>query len=257
MTADAALAEDVEANLFSLLRAGARLPGGVLEEAPWGARQSAFPDNAYFNSVFGAGDDLDLDAQIAWFAARGVPSFFVWTRAEPSALGARLRALGFTPFFQNSPGMAARMRELDWGGTPPVEVHTLRDASRFADFAAVLSASFGAPPEVAAQWIGAARAYGEARPWTMHLAYLDGRPAAISMGFAAGGVLGLYCIGTTPGARGRGLGAAVTLAACAAGREVGCDRAVLFASPEGIPLYTRVGFRVVPIHISRHRWTFT
>lgn len=251
----AALAEDVEKNLFSLLRTSARLPRAVLEETAACSRLSSFPDNGYYNCVFRPRDDLDLDAQIGWFADRRVPAFYVWTRQEPSALGERMRARGFAPYFDNSPGMAAPIAALT--APPATDVLTLEDDTRYADFAEVFDAAFDAPPSVSAQWLAAARAYPPGgRPWTMHLAYLDGAPAAISMGHAAGGVLGLYCIGTHPRARGRGLGAAVTFAAVAAGRDAACDRAVLFASPEGEPLYARMGFRRVPIMLSRHKWSF-
>jgi hypothetical protein len=252
--ADLALAEDVEQNLFATLRAVVRLPGGVVEEHEGFSRQSAPFDNGYFNSVFRARDDLDLDAQIAWFAGRGVPSFCVWTRDEP--LAARLVARGFKADFERSPGMAARMDELDWGLVEGIAVHTVTDDGRWDDLSAVFRGAYDVAQSVPQQWVDASRAYGfGAMPWTIHLAYADGAPAAIAMGVAAGGVCGLYCVGTTPAARGRRLGAAVSFAACAAGRAAGCDRAVLFASPEGIPLYRRMGLRLVPIAFSRYRWS--
>jgi GNAT superfamily N-acetyltransferase len=56
------------------------------------------------------------------------------------------------------------------------------------------------------------------------------------------GVAGIYSMGVVPAARRRGIGKALTLAACRLGRELGCTHAVLNATGEGELLYRTVGF---------------
>jgi ribosomal protein S18 acetylase RimI-like enzyme len=57
------------------------------------------------------------------------------------------------------------------------------------------------------------------------------------------GVAGIYSMGVAERHRRRGIGRALTLAACRAGAELGCTHAVLNATPEGALLYRTVGFR--------------
>jgi len=64
------------------------------------------------------------------------------------------------------------------------------------------------------------------------------------------GASGVVAVGTLPQARRRGIGAALTWAAVAAGAERGHDTIVLQASPMGFPLYTAMGFRTVVSYAS-------
>jgi ribosomal protein S18 acetylase RimI-like enzyme len=56
------------------------------------------------------------------------------------------------------------------------------------------------------------------------------------------GIAGIYDMGVSPEHRRRGIGRALTLAACRLARELGCTHAVLNATPEGERLYSSVGF---------------
>ena len=56
------------------------------------------------------------------------------------------------------------------------------------------------------------------------------------------GVAGLYGTGVVPAARRRGVGAALTAAACEHARALGCRYATLNATHMGEPMYRRVGF---------------
>jgi ribosomal protein S18 acetylase RimI-like enzyme len=59
------------------------------------------------------------------------------------------------------------------------------------------------------------------------------------------GFAGIYNMGVVPSHRRRGVGRALTLAACRLGRELGCSYAVLNATPEGELLYRTVGFESI------------
>jgi ribosomal protein S18 acetylase RimI-like enzyme len=56
------------------------------------------------------------------------------------------------------------------------------------------------------------------------------------------GIAGIYDMGVSPDHRRRGIGRALTLAACRLAHELGCTHAVLNATPEGELLYRTVGF---------------
>jgi GNAT superfamily N-acetyltransferase len=65
---------------------------------------------------------------------------------------------------------------------------------------------------------------------------------ATSIVVATGDVAGIYWVATLEEQRGRGFGAALTWAAVAGGRELGCAIAYLGASKLGRPVYARMGF---------------
>jgi len=57
------------------------------------------------------------------------------------------------------------------------------------------------------------------------------------------GLAGIFDVGVVPAARNRGIGKAVTLAACRFAQNLGCRHAVLNATDVGVPVYQSVGFR--------------
>jgi ribosomal protein S18 acetylase RimI-like enzyme len=59
------------------------------------------------------------------------------------------------------------------------------------------------------------------------------------------GVALIFNVATRPNHRRRGIGEAMTWWAVNHGIEAGCDLAFLQASPDGLPLYERMGFRHV------------
>lgn len=76
--------------------------------------------------------------------------------------------------------------------------------------------------------------------------WVDGRPAGhatVSVCTGPYGSAGIYDVGVLQDFRGRGIGAAVTRAACAHGRKLGARFAVLGASDMGFGVYKRLGFR--------------
>jgi ribosomal protein S18 acetylase RimI-like enzyme len=90
--------------------------------------------------------------------------------------------------------------------------------------------------------------------WRHFLARWQEEPCAISTLLCAPKAAGIYHVTTLPAYRGRGLGRALTLAAMQAGREQGYTTAVLFATPDGYPLYKKLGFKTV-VTVDLYAWT--
>lgn len=78
------------------------------------------------------------------------------------------------------------------------------------------------------------------------VARLDGRVVghtAIHLTTGSLGVAGIYNVGVPSSERRKGIGTAVTAAACLWAREIGCRHALLNATGEGERIYWRVGFK--------------
>jgi GNAT superfamily N-acetyltransferase len=215
----------------------------------FGAGRSTHP--VISNAAFRIDDGLDpgelLERATAWFAARE-RGFAVWTRAgaeEDRGLIEAAEAAGL----QNVYEMPEMVREGEAvaeelpAGIELRRVGSAEDAAQFWRVAIESYASIGFPPEIFAfyenhedLWADGAAAF---------LAHLDGRPAGISMTIVSHGVAGIYWVGATEAARGRGLGRAMTAAAVDAGLEMGGASASLQASPMGESLYRRMGFETI------------
>jgi hypothetical protein len=150
---------------------------------------------------------------------------------------------GFTEF-GNLPAMVLERRLGD--AVPPdgVTIERVESAAQAADFCAVMSvayASLGMPPDVAPAII--CRDVLVAPHIVTLLARLeDGTPAAGAMCIFTHGVAGVYWVGTTPAARGRGLAELCTRAVGNAGFDMGARIASLQASVMGEPVYRRMGY---------------
>ncbi|CAA9536275.1 MAG: hypothetical protein AVDCRST_MAG73-1489 [uncultured Thermomicrobiales bacterium] len=192
----------------------------------------------------------DADAAIATtldrFRARAVPMlWYVGPGSAPPDLGERLVAHGLTPT-DDSPAMA---REL--GAMPPdddlppgLRVARVADPATFARFGDIVGAGFGIPPEVAAKLVEifGRVGFGPEQPWRHDLGCLDGEPVAAASRYLSEDAVGIFNVVTREDVRGRGIGAAMTRVilheAAAGGRRL----AVLTSSPDGEPLYRKLGF---------------
>jgi ribosomal protein S18 acetylase RimI-like enzyme len=72
--------------------------------------------------------------------------------------------------------------------------------------------------------------------------WIDDQPVATSRLSVVGGAAGIYAVVTTPTARGRGHGTAMTRHALEAGQGLGMRIATLQATALGLPVYRRLGF---------------
>ncbi len=89
-------------------------------------------------------------------------------------------------------------------------------------------------------------------PWLLdrpeagvYVGYADGDPITAGLGFRMGRTIGIYNIATIEAARRQGHGGAMTERIAADGAAVGCEVAVLQATPMGLSTYLRLGYRTV------------
>lgn len=227
-------------------------PGADVEAgAGWlfGAGRSSHP--LISNAAFRVDDGLDpsefLQRARAFFAARG-RGFAVWARAgvpqDAELIGAAADT-GLEAAYE-MPEMVLDRRADE---RPPPEgvdlrpVESAADAEAYWQVAASSYASLGFPPETFANYESHdGLAAGNVAAF---LARLDGRPAGIAMTIVSHGIAGIYWVGSTVEARGRGLGWTVTATAVNAGFAMGAETASLQASPMGVSLYRKMGFETV------------
>jgi GNAT superfamily N-acetyltransferase len=276
------LAASVEDNLIAMFRMiAARLGGDIIEAAPI-ARYYAFPTSPFFKGVWAAqldntNADAMIDEAIAWFRARGASSFFWWhlRSSAPADIGQRLMARGFTPHGGNAqaylasgdlytlgaPCMVADLHTLDETAlervSPEFTIQIARSERDLHDFRQVFTASYGASDAHTQAWVDATLHMGiDSAAWTIYVGRLRGEPVAINVLYNGGGVAGLYAVGTSPAARGQGIGAAISLQPLLDARAQGYNYGVLFASKLGLPVYERIGFRQTGIAFARFVYCF-
>jgi ribosomal protein S18 acetylase RimI-like enzyme len=203
------------------------------------------------NAAFRTDDGLDpsdfLAQARAFFAERG-RGYAVWARGgvpEDDGLIEAATATGLEVAYA-MPEMTLGERVEEREAPAGAEIHrvaTAADASDYWRVATSAYASLGFPPEIFAFYENheGLRADNVAA----FLARLDGEPVSIAMTIVNHGVAGIYWVGSTEQARGRGLGEAMTAAAVNAGFDRGGEIASLQASPMGEPIYRRMGFETV------------
>lgn len=191
--------------------------------------------------------EAGIDEVMRELPGRGLP--MVWWSGpgrRPHDLGERLLRRGFVmPGFD--PGMAVELAALNEDLPAPegLRIERVRNDATLADWLRTFRLSNDEEPEE--QPIPRSRlgptTYDDDDPFHFYLARLDGEPVATAQMVFGAGVAGLYCIGTVPAARRKGIGAAVTLAPLRVARTMGYRYGVLGASEMGYPVYRRLGFR--------------
>ena len=223
-------------------------------DASWAVGEALDP---FVNTVASARFDADTaDRRIAEIVATydALPSPFVWWRAPfhaPADLGPRLEAAHVFEVGE-APAMTLDLRVLGPAPEPPsgFELRGVTDEETLRAYLAILDADpppAGAPamfpPEKVDRIVASVvpRLADEPAPLRV-LGLLDGRPVSTSRLSLAGGAAGIYAVATLREARGRGLGAALTYACLATGRDLGYRIATLQSSDMGLRIYQRLGF---------------
>jgi len=237
-------------NLIDSSRQLFELDSGAAVEAAdgwlFGAGRSSHP--VISNAAFRADDGLDpgefLDRARAFFSPRG-RGFAVWARTdveEDRGLIATAEGTGLKAVYEMPEMLLDRRAD---HSPPPAgaelrRVATAEDATAFWRVATDAYLSNGFPPEAFAYYDSHEGLWAD--NVVAFLAYVDGRPASIAMTIVSEGIAGIYWVGTTEKARGRGLARTLTATAVNAGFDMGAEIASLQASPLGEPIYRTMGF---------------
>jgi hypothetical protein len=190
----------------------------------------------------------------AWFAGLG-RSRFSWAvgrHATPSDLASRLERAGARPADDSPLAVMVLVEE-----PPEVPGIVVRAVQTFEEFGIQLAIRFEAFASREDER-SAIRARGD-RPWrefratrnSIHLAYVDGEPAAAAViGYTTRGLALLLGGGTLERFRGRGAYRALVRSRCEEAAERGIRDVVAHARPMSRSILERVGFQTVS-HIDR------
>lgn len=248
-----ALAQAAETNLHEFLRYLGRATHTPPLADPSLTRWHTQVPYPWFNGMLAerpaaAGDEQVVAEAIAWFTAQGFAQFTWWLAPTIPRAGwaPLLQAQGFRGPF-GPPGMALDLETLDAKKTalPGLKIVPVTDAATLQTWAHTFIVGYELPLEWEASLLQMMIELGLDLPIRNYLGYLDGAPVATSNLFLGAGVAGVQCVATLPGARGRGLGGALTLAPLREARQMGYRAGVLQSSEMGYSVYRRLGFQPV------------
>ena len=248
---DAVLVDAIRLNMCDFFRyLGGCLPGTQFENGKFTRWHTPLP-HPWFNGVlssraFEEQDEDFIAATIQYFRAKKVGTFTWWMEPplRPADWELALSKHGFG-FSNGTPGMAADFHTLDesFGAVNGFEVRAVADEESLRTWVGVFIRGYGLPPTWASVTFDLWRQLGLDPPLRNYLGYWNGTPVSTSSLFYGGGAAGIYCVATLPEARGRGLGAALTLYPLLEARALGYRVGVLQSSEMGFNVYKRLGFR--------------
>jgi ribosomal protein S18 acetylase RimI-like enzyme len=174
-------------------------------------------------------------------------TWWVGPADRPDDLGRALLEEGFRAA-GTEPAMALDLERLVPGGSSPagLRIERATTEARVREFGELL-ASLADPPDpaVVSFYQRAAPALlATDSPFWLYVGYLGDDPVSTAELTVGGGIVGLYNITTSGAHRKKGIGTAMTVRPLRNARESGFATAVLQASEEGFPIYSRLGFEV-------------
>jgi ribosomal protein S18 acetylase RimI-like enzyme len=205
----------------------------------------------WFNGVLCSNpprDDADplIVETIKYFRAKGIHTFTWWLEPhlKPWDWEPALSKHGFR-FSDDTPGMAMDLRELKQWTQPAdgFEIRSVDDEESLHTWTNVFVEGYGLPPAWESLAFDLWMQLGLDLPIHNYLGYLNGDPVSTSTVFYGGGAAGIYCVATLPEARGKGIGAALTLKPLLDAREMGYRIGVLQSSDMGFNVYKKLGFK--------------
>jgi GNAT superfamily N-acetyltransferase len=239
----------IETNLWAMHRDFARVPAAQVHDDADLLWFMVPETNSWLNGASWCNLGPDADARIVQVVETGhhlgMPlKWHVTPSCGPSDLSRRLADHGFEA--ESDPGMAMSTEAAFPDPPPELVVKEVTDDQAILDWVNTFDVSFGREPRGSAHpWLTpwTHLALGAGSPCRLFIGQVDGTPTAVSLAFVDGGTVGLYGVGTVPQQRGKGYGAALTVAGMLWGRTHGARTAVLEASELGRPVYERLGFR--------------
>jgi ribosomal protein S18 acetylase RimI-like enzyme len=181
-----------------------------------------------------------LSEAAAYFDGRRLP-FLVRVRESVDKESERAAEAFGLAYRDSVPGMVL----YPIPGTPPqrshLDVRRVTDMPSLVQYADVLAAGFGMPPELGRAFVSPGML--SLTDVSLYTGFVDGEAVATSALFMNNHVAGVYNVATLDAYRRRGFGEAITWHAVQEGMQAGCQMASLQASEMGKPVYARMGFR--------------
>ena len=205
----------------------------------------------WFNGVLSthlpsASDEAFITDTIKYFRDKGTPAFTWWMEPplKSSDWEPALSKYGFG-FSDDTPGMAVDLQTLNESLQPMagLEIRAVTDKETLRTWVNTFIPGYGLPLDWASITYDLWLKFGFDFPIRNYLGYLHGKPVSTSMLFYGGGAAGIYNVATLPEARGKGLGAALTLQPLLDAREMGYRIGTLQASEMGFNIYKKLGFK--------------
>jgi hypothetical protein len=174
--------------------------------------------------------------RLSWLIQEGVPAIQIKKHLE-------VNGLTFNESFATE--MAADLTNLREKQSIPNDLRIMHveNDSMLRKWIHIASIGFGIPRDMEEVWYDFFAAAACNRPFQTYIALLNGEPVATSQLFTSAGVAGIYNVTCLPQVRGRGIGAAITLAPLLDARAIGYRVGILQASAMGYRVYQRVGFQ--------------
>jgi GNAT superfamily N-acetyltransferase len=178
----------------------------------------------------------------SYFDRRRLP-FRLAFRAEARRELAELECAGWRHEADPTPGMALAIPVAFPEAPEALSIRQVRTSDEMVAFREAAFRGFGYPVPAARLFIN--ERFLSLPRVRLHAGFVGDEVVATSILIATDAVAGIYWVATLEEQRGRGYGAALTWAAVAGGRELGCRVASLQASKMGCPVYARMGFEHV------------
>ncbi len=212
-----------------------------------------------FNKVvaLGPAPPLDRIVELAGAFFGEAASFGVLVEADAGhPVEGELLARGW-PVVEDEPALVLPSLPLPPPVPPELEVRRVRDAASRRDFLHAAAAGFGAataegmPALTEEEMDGFGPSVESAcdPDVAVLVGYVAGAPVACAIGYRVEDVACITGVATVPEQRRRGYAKALTWAALAAAKEMGCKCAALNALGASVPLYQGMGF----VHVGNHR----
>ncbi len=244
------LAMSIDANKIAFGTLLSTLPHAILHDEPGILWFESGVHEAIFNGVLQtrlAAEELPatIERVQEHFQQRRLPfQWHIGPSSQPANFGDLLIARGIF-HDEDEPGMAVDLLSLneDLPVASNIVFHPVLDDVLLHQWTRTWGCR--APAEVIQRWLAvySGLPHDPQSPLHLYLGAIDGKPVATVALFCAAGVASIEHVVTLPEVRGQGIGAATTLMAAREARALGYRTAVLTASPMGINIYRRIGFR--------------
>lgn len=242
-----ALLEAMEENIHQAwMRLGLGLGAVVHEESEILWFFSKLPFHLANGIVRAHMPESAIEERLKQFMAFHIPiAWLVSPSTQPASLGTYLEQHGWIR--EDAPGMALDLQSLDKPLSMPSHLTVTRvsDEEQLKIWLRVMTVGSEIPEEGLHLLLDMVARRGMQEDPTIYyyLGMLDDRPVATSLLYLGGGVAGIYNVATLPEVRRQGIGRALTVAPLLHARTLGYRIGVLQASPMGLNLYRRLGFR--------------